>query len=91
MIRCKFRLIEWKNSEGSKRVDGKYVPCIKTSVVFIPVAGGSPENEAFWEATPSGRIELGIVNPGAIEELKIMKEYYVDFTEVKELPDSTQG
>ena len=88
MIRCKFRLIEWKNSEGSKRVGDKVVSCIKTSVVLIPVADSSPENKAFWEATPSGRIELGIVNPKAIKELKLMKEYYVDFTEV---PESAHG
>lgn len=81
MIRCKVRLTEWKNSEGSRRVGDKWVPCIKTTVVFIPVADSSPENKIFWEATPSGRIELGLVNPGAVAELELMKEYYVDFTE----------
>lgn len=91
MIRAKFRLTEWKNSEGGRRVDGKYESCILASLVFIPVGDDSPENKQFWEATPSGRIELGVVNPEAVEEFELLKEYYVDFTEVKDLPDSTQG
>ena len=90
MIRAKFRLTEWKNSEGGRRVDGKYESCIMASLVFIPVGDDSPENKLFWEATPNGRIEISFVNPEAVEELKLLKEYYVDFTEVKELMDSTK-
>ena len=90
MIRAKFRLTEWKNSEGGRRVDGKYESCIKASLVFIPVGDNSPENKLFWEATPSGRIEISVVNPEAVEEFELLKEYYVDFTAVKELLDSTR-
>lgn len=84
MIRAKFRLTEWKNSAGSRYVDGKYEECIKATLTFIPVGDDSPENKKFWDATPSGRIEIGFVNPEAIEEMKLLKEYYVDFTEAPE-------
>ena len=79
-VRAKFLLVEWKNSAGSRLVDGKWKPTIMTSLVFQPVAGDTEENKKFWDATPLGRIELSIVNPEAIKEFEILKEYYVDFT-----------
>ena len=47
-----------------------------------PVYSTDPqhENKAFWEATPSGSIELNINNPEAVKEYELGKEYYVDFT-----------
>ena len=51
------------------------------TVVLTPV-NGADENKAFWEATPSGRIELGLATkcqapftPG--------KAYLIDITEVE--------
>lgn len=41
----------------------------------------NPENKAFWEATPSGTIEITISNPSARDFLKVGEAYYVDFTE----------
>lgn len=38
------------------------------------------ENAKFWDASPSGKIELGMINPGVHEVFIIGKEYYVDFT-----------
>ncbi|MFL5664357.1 MAG: hypothetical protein ACJ8BW_23885 [Ktedonobacteraceae bacterium] len=46
-------------------------------------AEGTPENERFWGATPSGYIEMNLTNPTAFNEFKIGHSYYVDFTEVK--------
>lgn len=83
MIRLKVRLDEQTNRMGGKRVDGKYEECLKVSVVFIPVGDDSPENKLFWDATPSGKIEFTYMNPEALEELVLGREYYVDFTEVK--------
>ncbi len=77
---CKFRLTEWKNSAGSKRVGDKWVDCIKSTLTFIPVADNSPENKLFWESTPSGRLELGMVNEEAVHEFEILKEYYIRIT-----------
>ena len=53
------------------------------TVVLSPVHGnGDPnhENAKFWNATPSGRLELGTINPEAWEQFELGKEYYIDFT-----------
>jgi len=80
VVRAKFVLTEWKNHVGSRRRNGKWERAIMTSLIFEPVAGDTEENEKFWDATPLGKIELGIVNPEAVKEFEILKEYYVDFT-----------
>ena len=51
-----------------------------TKVTLFPVINQSEENKSFWDATPSGKIELNISNPDAEFELG---EYYVDFTKVE--------
>ena len=81
-IICKFRLYEWKNSEGAKKNEetGDYEQCIKSTILFNPVRGDSPENQLFWEASPSGSFELGHVDPEAISELELLKDYYVIIT-----------
>jgi hypothetical protein len=81
VVRAKFRLIAQKNSEGSIFKDGKWVSGIVTSLEFMPVTASdkNPENKKFWEATPSGKIELNIVNPEAVKEFELLKSYYVDF------------
>ena len=84
MIRAKFRLTEQKNSADSRLIDGEYKPAILASLVFIPVGDDTQENKKFWDSTPSGRIEMDVLNPEAIEGFEVMKEYYVDFTEVPE-------
>ena len=38
------------------------------------------ENNKFWDASPSGKLELGMINPEAAAYFKIGKEYYIDFT-----------
>ena len=53
------------------------------SLKFVPVYGnGDPdhENTKFWQASPSGEISLGTVNPEAWSQFELGKEYYVDFT-----------
>jgi hypothetical protein len=68
-VRCKFRVhtID-KNSDGSG------------SVKLHPVYSGSPENEAFYKATPGGDITFYSINENAIGKFEVGKEYYVDFT-----------
>lgn len=53
---------------------------IGTTVNLSPVIIGSEENKDFYKWTPSGRIELGTLNPKAAEQFEIGKEYYVEFT-----------
>lgn len=82
VVRAKFRLIAQKNSESSIFKDGKWTSGVVTSLEFMPVTASdkNPENKKFWEATPSGKIELNVVNPAAVKEFELLKEYYVDFT-----------
>ena len=39
-----------------------------------------PEDRRFCEATPSGSIKLYVTNPAALDQFKINKSFYVDFT-----------
>lgn len=52
--------------------------------VCPPWKDGKPDpdhpNASWWKATPTGRFELGTVNPAAADQLVIGREYYVDFT-----------
>jgi hypothetical protein len=54
-------------------------------VVLNPVYSTDPnhENKSFWDATPSGKIELWISNPNAFKQFEAGKEYYVDFTQAQ--------
>jgi hypothetical protein len=40
----------------------------------------SDEDKSFWNATPSGTIEITISNPDAYELFEVGKPYYVDFS-----------
>lgn len=70
-VRSKFKCIGEMRTEYHQR---KYT--------FAPVYSNDPnaENKAFWDATPSGTIELLITNEKAWT-FEPGKEYYVDFTE----------
>ena len=72
MVRAKFVC---QSVTQTKQYDGKIVNTFK----FMAVYGGgnaSEENKKYWEATPSGTLELACVK----EEVKfeLGKEYYLD-------------
>lgn len=76
-----------RNEDGSLAKDGNardiYVQGEMQTVKLSPVYGnGDPEHEntKFWEASPSGSIELGTVNAVAAAEFDIGAEFYIDFT-----------
>lgn len=50
------------------------------TVRLEPVVGGSPENDEFFSATPSGLIQLNIVKAAAFSQFEPGKACYVDFT-----------
>lgn len=52
------------------------------SVTLEAVIDGSEENKEFFSYTPSGRIQIGTVNPEAFKQFAPGQEYYVDFTPV---------
>lgn len=50
-------------------------------VKMTAVCGGSPEDNSYCAATPSGLIELTINNPDLVGKIKPGQKFYVDFTE----------
>ncbi|HEY9657688.1 MAG TPA: hypothetical protein V6C65_04425 [Allocoleopsis sp.] len=50
------------------------------SVTLHAVVTGSEENKSFFNMTPNGIINLGILNPDAFAQFEPGKDYYVDFT-----------
>lgn len=80
MVRAKFRLDQISRQRWTKYEDGKPVPYEVQTLRFNPVVDGSPENKAFYAATPTGSIELGTVNADAVKQFELSKEYYIDFT-----------
>lgn len=69
-VRAKFKVVSITEQEGGLR-----------SVTLQPVVGGSPENEKFFKYTPSGQIQIGVMNPDAAQHFVPGKVFYVDFTE----------
>lgn len=89
-VRAKFRVTSYTTSLGSQKreVDGvtSFEPVELRTIKFQPVYGnGDPEHEntKFWQASPSGSIELGTINPQAWEQFELNAEYYVDFTKAE--------
>lgn len=51
------------------------------TVRLVPVSGaGAPENAAFYAATPTGAIDLGLVAEPVGKGFEIGQSFYVDFT-----------
>jgi hypothetical protein len=50
------------------------------SITLEPVTGnGSDENKRFWEATPTGKVEMCCINEEAAKQFELGQECYVDF------------
>lgn len=69
MVRAKFLITEKKEVQG-----GQFE--IKANAVY----GGSEENDKYFAATPSGELELGVLNASAAKQLVVGQEYYLDLT-----------
>ena len=72
MVRGKFQLIEVRSHS--------YTPSAKTLVFSTVYDTSTPENARFTKATPSGRLEMTVDNPAALEAFELGKFYYADFT-----------
>ena len=58
------------------------------TVHFMPVSGNdSEENRKFWEATPSGKVEIGCAKAETAGLFELGKDYYLDFTPADESSD----
>jgi hypothetical protein len=62
----------------------KTTPTEKRTLNFTPVTANTndpkEENSRFWDASPSGSLQLGTINPEAWSQFELGKEYYLDFT-----------
>jgi hypothetical protein len=87
-VRAKFKVDRIERIQMSvPKVNGEgkteYVPGEVRTITLSPVYGnGDPkhENTKFWQASPSGIIQLGCANLAVAETFELGKEYYVDFT-----------
>lgn len=90
-VRAKFyvnSITESHSPKAEKQADGTYktVPAKVTTLTLNPVyANNDPnhENSKFWAASPGGRLELNCVNPEAVKQFEVGKEFYIDFTPVE--------
>lgn len=87
-VRAKFKCNEVRRIETNvytgKDADGRttYGPCEMRTVLFSPVYPNNDpehENNKFWRATPSGKVELGCINLEAAQQFELGKEYYLTF------------
>lgn len=67
-----------QQSDGSYTKTRGEIQDVKLSPVYSP--DPESENRKFWDATPQGSIELGVINQEAWSAFELGKEYYVDFT-----------
>lgn len=70
-VRAKFTLQSMETYGGIQRT-------VKLNAVYAG-KDASEEDKAFWDATPSGRIEISITNPAAADFFEFGKSYYVTF------------
>ena len=66
-VRAKFYVYEIRQTPG------------QATITLNPVCRGE-DNKRWAAATPSGKIEMTILNKLAVEEFEVGKEYYIDFT-----------
>lgn len=55
------------------------------TVLLSPVYSDDPNavNKKFWDASPSGEIKLGTVNPAAWQEFELDGEYEIVFRKIE--------
>lgn len=81
MIRAKFMVVaitehSWGGGgQKTVKLEARYDPAI-------------PEDQRFYEATPTGSLEMLVNNPAALEMLQLGHSFYIDLTPV---PPETQN
>lgn len=98
-VRAKFKVQSITRQSSSRYVgnDDKgrvvYEPCELQTLKLVPVYDPNPgsENHKFWAATPSGQIELSVVNAEVGNYFELDKEYYVDFSVAQAAPTTQIG
>lgn len=73
-VRAKFKVNEIRRHQyGTDEMQ-----TIAMTPVYCDKEGS--ENHEFWNATPQGKVELGVINLKAANFFELGKEYYLDFT-----------
>jgi hypothetical protein len=88
-VKAKFKVDRFESALHQRQIDpskgwgGDNIEQVEIrTVVLTPVYGnGDPEHEntKFWQASPSGEIKLGTVNPAAWQYFALGDEHYVTF------------
>jgi hypothetical protein len=82
-VRAKFVVNTITRAMQSVYKDGKSsLQEVQSVKLFVVSAGPSDEDKDFWMSTPTGSIELNIVNPAAVALFadNLGRNVYVDFT-----------
>lgn len=74
MVRGKFTLFQITQNH--------YSPQARTLVFNAVCNDGTPENERFHKASPSGTLTMTVDNPEALAKFELGKSYYLDFSPV---------
>ena len=77
MIRAKFSLVEIRSNQYNKSVEP-----VKTLIFEPRYDQDIPEDVRFLMATPTGRLEMRVDNPKALEYFELNKYYYFDATKI---------
>lgn len=92
-VRAKFYVTKVESSIYNRyvpnpedRSKGTYEKVEMRTIVMHPVSSSEAgsENKMFWDASPSGELRLGTVNPAAWRAFELDRAYYVDFTEAND-------
>lgn len=91
MVRAKFtvqRIEDHYHPKAVHQPDGSYATAYRdlVTIVLTPVYSPDPahENRPFWEASPSGEVRPGTVNPEAAKYFELGQAYYLDFTHAEQ-------
>lgn len=80
-VRGKFRVNAIERHRGSAPDEsGEWKPCEMQTVKMGVVMGGSPEDNSYAQASPSGTIQLSITKPAVVGFFDLDQTYFVDFT-----------
>lgn len=74
-VRCKFKVNTIEHHDGNG-----------VTIKMSPTTSADPnsENAKFWKWTPGGSLVFNCVNPDAIKQLELGKEYYLDISPAPE-------
>jgi hypothetical protein len=79
-VRAKFTVTELLETHSGN----KQYPQLQRTIILKPQYDQKlAEDVSFCKATPSGKIEMQIDNPLAIERMPVGQVFYVDFTPVE--------